>query len=122
MVDFGLVGPLCRVQIVRESSGAVFGISSDCARRSAVTALFIEGEHVLAALGVRVLQASSVLDRVSITRKTDLAVLKEVVGFESIRRVGVSATAFTRAAGGALGFSLVEVSERALNWRTHVTR
>ena len=120
----GRVGPLGRVQIVRESGGACSGISNESARRSAVAALFVEGEHILAALGVRVLQAGSVRDRVSITFKTDLAVVKDevVVVVESIRRVFVSATAFTRAAIGALGFGLVEDSERALNGRARVTR
>ena len=121
MGDFRLIGPLWRVQRVRESGGALSGISSESARRSAVTRLFREGEHILAALGVRIHQASLVLSRISIPFQTDFTVHKEII-VESIRRVRVSATAFTRAAMGALGFSLVEVSEHAFNGRTRVTR
>ena len=118
----GLVGPLWRVQIVRESGGVAFsGNSSKNRSRSAVTALFVEGEHILAALGVRVLQAGSVWGRVSIPFQTDLTVVKALV--ESIRRVlRVSATAFTRAARGALGFGLVVDGERAFNGRASLTR
>ena len=102
--DARRVGPLWRIKVVRESGGlvvALSGISSERQRRSAVTSLFLEGEHILAALGVRVLQAGSVRGRVSIPFQTDLAVVKELM-VESIRRVRVSTAALTRAAKSAL--------------------
>lgn len=112
--NLGRVSPLGCAQVVHELRSRRRGL--DRASRSAISALG-EGEHILAAGLVHLLQAGSVLSRVSIPLLAAIAVVKEV---ESILR-GVLGTALARAARSAQGRGLIEEGKRAFNRCTSVT-